>query len=928
MRLRFALLFSVFITTAASGQAPKTIPEAGVGPSGGAGGCSPGTAEARLNEADVEAELYNVGALFWREAERTYEVPRGGGADALFTAGLWVSGEIAGVPRFAGATYGRYEFWPGPLDASGQTDSATCDDFDRLWSVTASEVEAYNAGLFRVVPPDLAEWPVAWGAPFYVDANGNSRNDPEAEPVVQLDLGDQGYGTRALDLEAGERPLLLGDQAVFWIMNDAGNEHPWSTMPALGVEVHVLAFVVDSPDPAIAQSTFYRYTIHNRSRQTIEDSRVSFYADIDLGYYGDDYMASDSTRGMLIGYNADEDDVGRDGSGYRTPPPAIGLDLLSGAFGVIKPRNQNFPGPGQNGEAAYRLQRSQWDDGTRLTVGGKGYNPGSTAYTDWLLSGDPVTYSFWTEEDPSGRGRANGQGDRLAVLNGPPASLAPGESRTVDLAILFGQGENRMHSVAKLRTASDSVQSAYHRGGLAAIRDAIVGPGPAPPLPPAQVTTLLAPDEGQELDVPEPSGDAEFAWVAASGADAYLLEFSPDPDFRTVSHQVQTLTPSASVSRYDLPPNVARSYWRVAAVNWGGRSPESEVRSFVYPRFQPGIVRLGDGSPAFVEVVGPGGIDPCGPEAASTDGCDEVGGNGIYGSLNSTLDYAGVEGSDGTEVLSPGLSDDATAPHDFEIRFTEAGSYAYHVIHDWLVRVPFEVWDVGVVPPGTENDPSDDRQLMPLLASYGSTGAEPDRAECVFGYVVPAEPGSGPRTQSVFGVYVVDDDYASFAEAASGLVATAPDGCVDAPASDMAETYRDRDRGVPLAQVVLEQGQPEGRDPVGIDGLTGTVLRFYTTDPPATPAEPRPEAGGLALAVHPNPVRAAASVPYAVATPGHVRLRLVDVLGREVAMLADGERPAGEHRASFDTRGLAPGVYVVVLDTEAGRTSRTITVVR
>ena len=55
---------------------------------------------------------------------------------------------------------------------------------------------------------------------------------------------------------------------------------------------------------------------------------------------------------------------------------------------------------------------------------------------------------------------------------------------------------------------------------------------------------------------------------------------------------------------------------------------------------------------------------------------------------------------------------------------------------------------------------------------------------------------------------------------------------------------------------------------------------------------------------------------------------MVDALGREVAVLAEGERAAGEHQATFDAWGLAVGVYVGVLDTEAGRAAQMITVVR
>jgi hypothetical protein len=70
----------------------------------------------------------------------------------------------------------------------------------------------------------------------------------------------------------------------------------------------------------------------------------------------------------------------------------------------------------------------------------------------------------------------------------------------------------------------------------------------------------------------------------------------------------------------------------------------------------------------------------------------------------------------------------------------------------------------------------------------------------------------------------------------------------------------------------------------------------------------------LALgAPRPNPARAGAVVPYEVPVAGPVRLAAYDVLGREVAVLADGERGPGAHEARLDAGALAAGVYVVRL---------------
>ena len=85
----------------------------------------------------------------------------------------------------------------------------------------------------------------------------------------------------------------------------------------------------------------------------------------------------------------------------------------------------------------------------------------------------------------------------------------------------------------------------------------------------------------------------------------------------------------------------------------------------------------------------------------------------------------------------------------------------------------------------------------------------------------------------------------------------------------------------------------------------------------------------LALTVGPNPAAGAVSLRYTLAAPGAVRLFVVDVLGRELAVLADGERPAGNHTTTLDASRLAPGAYVLVLDDGAGRrVSRLVTVAR
>ena len=97
--------------------------------------------------------------------------------------------------------------------------------------------------------------------------------------------------------------------------------------------------------------------------------------------------------------------------------------------------------------------------------------------------------------------------------------------------------------------------------------------------------------------------------------------------------------------------------------------------------------------------------------------------------------------------------------------------------------------------------------------------------------------------------------------------------------------------------------------------------------------EAAPTAGALALTVGPNPTAGPTTVRYARGTSGPVRLAVADVLGREVAVLAEGDRGAGPHEAAFDAGRLAPGrlapcLYLARLVAGGQTVTRRLTVAR
>ena len=74
---------------------------------------------------------------------------------------------------------------------------------------------------------------------------------------------------------------------------------------------------------------------------------------------------------------------------------------------------------------------------------------------------------------------------------------------------------------------------------------------------------------------------------------------------------------------------------------------------------------------------------------------------------------------------------------------------------------------------------------------------------------------------------------------------------------------------------------------------------------------------------YPEPFNPVTTIRYALPEAAHVRLEVFDLTGRRVALLADGERPAGQYAARFDASRLASGVYLYRL--RAGATVQTRT---
>ena len=79
---------------------------------------------------------------------------------------------------------------------------------------------------------------------------------------------------------------------------------------------------------------------------------------------------------------------------------------------------------------------------------------------------------------------------------------------------------------------------------------------------------------------------------------------------------------------------------------------------------------------------------------------------------------------------------------------------------------------------------------------------------------------------------------------------------------------------------------------------------------------------------YPNPFNPSTTIRYELPASSHVKLSVLDLLGREVSVLVDERREAGVHEARFDAAGLSSGVYFCRMQSGGAVQTRKMILVR
>ncbi len=445
-----------------------------------ASGCAWASAAVDLDINNVRARIMNGGDMWWDlVSSPKYEIPKVTEANqirrhSLFAGALWIGGYDNNNLKLAAMTYRQSgaDFFPGPLDTSTATiESNDCKNWDKIWEVTRAEIDRFKKDPSQITDA-IRNWP-AHGLNGY---NANSVHSKFLAPFVDVNKNFR------YDPEDGDYPDVFGDQTLWYIYNDRGNIHSETEAEAIGLELQTQAFAFATNDE-VNNMTFYRTTITNRSKSTIDSTFFGQWVDADLGYAFDDYVMVDTLRDLGICYNGDDNDEGV--FGYGSNPPSIGVDFFEGPLadlndgidnnknGIIDEEgeqiimskfvyyNNDFTNTGNPSEAPhfYRYLTGHWKNGDPIVAGCNGWICPGAPRTNFMFPGDPRNASEWSEVTAG-----NKPGDRRFLQSAGPFSLKPGAKNNVTVGVVWAKATTGgpTGSLDLLKLADDKAQRLYN----------------------------------------------------------------------------------------------------------------------------------------------------------------------------------------------------------------------------------------------------------------------------------------------------------------------------------------------------------------------------------------------------------------------------------------------------------------------------------
>jgi len=325
----------------------------------------------------------------------------------------------------------------------------------------------------------------------------------------------------------------------------------------------------------------------------------------------------------------------------------------------------------------------------------------------------------------------------------------------------------------------------------------------------------------------------------------------------------------------------------------------------------PEKVKIG----GMIEVAYAGGSIP---ESAWDSLGREFGGNSVLNDenwdLNGTRDKYKIR----YDVSFKGYYDwQGKNYRDFEIRFTENenfgfGYYSYDSV--LVIKVPFEVWDIGV---NTINDKSDDVRMIPGIRHYLE---ENINLKINFEYV------NGERCSNIIYFYdpETNEGYSHFEENAKAAGGEGTRYPYNNDGSNSGLWINKTGIIGIYGSEVLDYIRFCDLDNDGKWPESGTVIRILTEKPyksgesysfkaPSSNSIPN---NYKLFQNYPNPFNPTTTIRFFIPTDSFVKLDIFNILGQKVETILNEKLLAGFYEKKVDGKNLSSGVYFYKLETD------------
>lgn len=444
----------------------------------------------RLLKTSAISAIQNPAALFFLNGFDPGYISNADSAGTIFNCSPWMAGlDETGEIHLAAESFFQSTFSSSDY-RSGMTD-APATDFNRVWLATREQINRLRLDygtdqtLEQPIPFDLLSWPGKGNPHFRYNLNfAPVTTDPELFPAPFIDVNNDGV----YNVFDGDYPHIKGDQMAWWVLTDS-TEHAETGGAVLGFDLHISAYAYDCSETSlIDHSIFMDIKTVNRSGTNYDSTYMGYYTEFDMGCQYADYLGTIPDLNSVYLYGMFASDICPGMPGFGNDIPVQSLTFLNQSMDhsmYAGGGSAGFIGMPQTPQEINNFLQSKWSDGTPLTTGGTGNNPGSTEYAQHFFPDDPSNAQGWS------MCAANlVYGDRRAINSHGPFTFAAGD--TFQMTLQFTLHPDIPHPCPNItdfvQPGIQQLQQWNDEGALAATVDL----GQVVPLPAGQSATLDA----------------------------------------------------------------------------------------------------------------------------------------------------------------------------------------------------------------------------------------------------------------------------------------------------------------------------------------------------------------------------------------------------------------------------------------------------